>query len=163
MPTATRRPWMRPQGVALLALLLLGACAHRLTAEQMAVLRNQGFVAKDDRWELGLSDKMLFATGSDQLQPQTKTAIEHTGGALNAVGIRNVRVEGHTDNVGTDALNLDLSRRRAAVVAQAMNQLGTNPIAVRGFGKDSPIADNATEAGRAENRRVSVIVPDNQE
>ena len=147
-----------------LGLIQLGGCAHRLSAAQIAVLKDQGFVPKQDNWELGLSDKMLFSVGSDQLQAQTQAAIEHTGGALTAVGIRNVRVEGHTDSVGSDDFNQALSERRAAAVAKALDKFKMpTPIGVAGFGKKDPVADNATEEGRAENRRVSVIVPSDQD
>ncbi len=150
--------------LALGALCLLAACSHRLSAEQIAVLKQQGFAPKDDNWELGLSDKMLFDTGSDQLKDQTRSSVEHTGGALGSVGIRNVRVEGHTDNTGSDTFNQALSERRAAAVAQALGKIGlSTPVGVRGLGKQNPVADNATEAGRAENRRVSVIVPSDQQ
>ncbi len=150
--------------LALSGLLLLGGCAHRLTAAQIAVLKAQGFQPKEDNWELGLSDKMLFDTGSDALKPQTQASIEHTGGALSAVGIRNVRVEGHTDSVGSDEFNQALSERRAAAVAKALDEAKlAGPIKAIGLGKKDPVADNGTDAGRAENRRVAVIVPSDQE
>jgi len=151
----------------MMSALPLAGCTNthaRLTAAQIGVLKQQGFVSKEDNWELGLSDKMLFDIDSDQLKEQTRLAIEHTGGALAAVGIRDVRVEGHTDSTGSDEHNLALSQRRAAAVAQALGKFGlAQPIGVRGFGKQDPIADNATEVGRAENRRVAVIVPSDQQ
>ena len=152
------------RAAALLGLVLLAGCAHRLSAAQVAVLKQQGFVDKGETWELGLDNKMLFDTDSSNIKPQTQTAVERTGGALRGVNIRNIRVEGYTDNTGGDAHNLELSQRRAQVIANALDSNGaTGRIAARGFGKDRPVADNGTEAGRAENRRVAVIVPDNQE
>ena len=145
------------------ALLLLAGCAHHLSAAQIAVLRHEGFVDKGETWELGLNNKMLFDTDSAKIKPETQVAGERTGGALRAVDIRNVRVEGHTDNTGTDDHNMELSQRRAQMVADALDRSGnTGRITAHGFGKVRPVADNATEAGRAENRRVSVIVPDDQ-
>jgi outer membrane protein OmpA-like peptidoglycan-associated protein len=150
--------------VSTLPLLGCSTTHARLTAAQIAVLKQQGFIPKQDKWELGLSDKMLFDIDSDELKEQTKLSIEHTGGALASVSIRSVRVEGHTDSTGSDAHNLALSQRRAAAVAQALGKFGlAQPIGVKGFGKQDPIADNTTEEGRAENRRVAVIVPSDQQ
>jgi outer membrane protein OmpA-like peptidoglycan-associated protein len=165
MACVTRRRaknYARP--LALLGLILVSGCAHRLTAAQIAVLKEQGFKPKEDNWELGMSDKMLFDTGSDALKPATITSIEHTGGALSAVGIRNVRVEGHTDSVGSDEFNQALSERRAAAVAKALDEAKVaGPIKAIGLGKKDPVADNSTDEGRAENRRVAVIVPADQD
>lgn len=161
------RGWIR---LGVLALLPLAACSHRLTSNQIAVLQQQGFQARQENWELALSDKLLFDSGSDELKLQTRASIERTGVALASVGIRNVRVEGHTDAVGSDAFNQALSERRAEAVAQAllrtqaMQKAGaTTSITAEGFGKRRPVATNATAAGRAENRRVAVIVPGEQE
>jgi outer membrane protein OmpA-like peptidoglycan-associated protein len=74
--------------------------------------------------------------------------------------IRKVRVDGHTDSVGEDAFNLDLSRRRAAAVVTYMTGKGVaaERLASEGFGETRPIADNATDEGRAKNRRVELTI-----
>jgi adhesin transport system outer membrane protein len=71
-----------------------------------------------------------------------------------------VRVEGHTDNTGSDQINMPLSRARAQRVSDYLVLHGMEMvnIAVAGYGSNRPIADNATEAGRAANRRVEVTV-----
>jgi outer membrane protein OmpA-like peptidoglycan-associated protein len=71
-----------------------------------------------------------------------------------------VDVNGHTDSTGGDQYNLDLSRRRAASVASYLEAQGVDGrrFAVNGFGKSDPIASNATEAGRAQNRRVEIYL-----
>lgn len=155
------RGWVR---LGVLALLPLAACSHRLTSTQIAVLQRQGFQPRQDNWELALSDKLLFDTGSDELKNQTRASIERTGVALAYVGVRHVRVEGHTDSSGKDDYNLALSERRATVVALALRKTGAAiSMTIKGYGKSRPVADNATAAGRAENRRVAVIVPEDQE
>ncbi len=151
-------------GVTLLAMALLVACQTMpkgLNAAQIAVLKQEGFQPKNDGWELALSSKVLFDIDADQIKPPTRDAIAHTGAALHAVEINRVRVEGYTDNTGTAAHNDALSKRRAAAVAQALGSSGLagGHIEVKGFGMQNPVADNATEAGRAENRRVAIIVP----
>lgn len=160
-PAAFRRPAML---LGLLLTPLLAGCGHHLSTAQIAVLKQQGFENKGETWQLALGNKMLFDTDSAVIKPQTQTAVEQTGGALKAVDIHNIRVEGHTDNTGSDAHNLELSQRRAQVVANALDAAGqTGRIAAKGYGKTQPAADNATEAGRTENRRVAVIVPDDQQ
>jgi OOP family OmpA-OmpF porin len=71
-----------------------------------------------------------------------------------------VAVEGHTDSVGSDAYNQKLSERRARTVADYLIDHGVDPsrLTVRGYGESRPVADNATAAGRAENRRVDIVV-----
>jgi len=71
-----------------------------------------------------------------------------------------VRVEGHTDSVGADELNLTLSRQRAEAVQEALRERGVaaERITAEGLGSSRPIGDNATAAGRSENRRVEVYV-----
>jgi outer membrane protein OmpA-like peptidoglycan-associated protein len=71
-----------------------------------------------------------------------------------------LRVDGHTDNVGTIEYNQQLSMRRAEAVARVLLTCGfaRDHLDVRGFGKTRPIADNGTALGRAENRRVAIIV-----
>lgn len=69
-----------------------------------------------------------------------------------------LRIEGHTDNAGADALNIDLSRRRANAVRAALIQRGADPeeLYAQGLGAGRPIASNDTEEGRARNRRIEI-------
>jgi outer membrane protein OmpA-like peptidoglycan-associated protein len=148
-------------------MLGLSGCASRVvgfTPAQIAVLQQQGFSPSNGNWELGISDKVLFATNSDQIDPTTGLRIEMIGQALASVEISTLRVEGHTDNYGTDAYNNDLSLRRANAVADIFEKAGflSNNILVLGLGKQDPVADNNTPEGQAENRRVSIIVPPDQ-
>lgn len=71
-----------------------------------------------------------------------------------------IEVVGHTDDVGDDAYNLDLSRQRAEAVGKYLVNVGVDAskIIMTGAGESSPIASNATDEGRAENRRVEVLV-----
>jgi outer membrane protein OmpA-like peptidoglycan-associated protein len=154
-------------GLSFLILLEFTGCASRvtgLTPAQIAILQQQGFHPISGGWELGLSDKVLFATNSDTLNPTTHTAIEQLGRSLLSVQIAYLRIEGHTDNYGTDAYNDDLSLRRANAVAGVLEEAGMIPanLQVRGLGKLDPIADNNTPTGQSENRRVAIIVSSDQ-
>jgi len=75
---------------------------------------------------------------------------------------REVLVEGHTDSVGSETFNLDLSQRRAEAVRGFLVQNGIDSArtAVRGFGEARPVSTNATDAGRQQNRRVEVVILD---
>ncbi|WP_216856003.1 OmpA family protein [Acidisphaera sp. S103] len=156
----------RLAGIGLLAVFGLAACAGHtgLTAAQIAVLRQNGFHQIDDGWELGLSDKILFASNSDKLNPVTETSMGKLGHELLSVQIGHLGVEGHTDSYGTDAYNNDLSLRRAQAVAVVLESAGMQAgnIRVRGLGKQDPVADNNTPAGQSENRRVAIVVPSDQ-
>ena len=88
------------------------------------------------------------------------------GIAANLVSYPNstIKVLGHTDNTGTAAYNADLSQRRAIAVTNILIGAGVPAARVQaiGVGEDRPIASNTTEAGRAQNRRVEIIITPNQ-
>jgi len=71
-----------------------------------------------------------------------------------------VVIEGHTDSVGSETYNLDLSQRRADAVQAFLLHNGVNPaqLTTRGYGKAAPVASNATAEGRQQNRRVELII-----
>ena len=74
-------------------------------------------------------------------------------------------VEGYTDSVGSASYNQGLSERRAEAVRRALIRAGVEPtrIVAQGYGKEYPVADNASDSGRAQNRRVEVTISnDNQ-
>jgi outer membrane protein OmpA-like peptidoglycan-associated protein len=111
---------------------------------------------------------LLFAFDSAELNPKARREIERMAFVLNhpqAVA-RKVVLEGHADAIGTDAYNLDLSRRRAESVAQELVARGVrrDRLAVEGFGERRPVAPNTLSdgrdnpAGRALNRRVEAVV-----
>lgn len=103
-----------------------------------------------------LSGDVLFAFDSDELNAAARAAIDVVIGKMTGDAPK-VHVVGHTDSTGSDAYNLDLSKRRAASVANYI--LSKRPAAVvtrDGKGETDPVASNATEAGRAKNRRVEI-------
>lgn len=109
-----------------------------------------------------LTMHLEFKFNSDELTPQTVKYLDALGTALQDPALRGYvyRVEGHTDNVGADAYNLELSRKRALAVVDYMVKtfgLEREQFDVYGFGKKNPVASNDTEAGRQQNRRVVVI------
>ena len=73
--------------------------------------------------------------------------------------INRIRAKGYTDNVGSKAFNLELSRERAHSVMKWLVDHGVDEsrLSAKGYGKSHPVADDRTEAGRAENRRVEIV------
>ncbi|WP_025120423.1 MULTISPECIES: OmpA family protein [unclassified Serratia (in: enterobacteria)] len=146
-----------------IALLTLAGCQSKpqgLTAAQIALLQAQGFKLTDNGWEFGFSDKVLFGNNVGKLSPQSTEIVEKMGRALLSVDITQFRLDGHTDNYGEDSYNDQLSLRRANAVADVLAGVGIPRanITTRGMGKRQPVASNATSSGRAENRRVAIVV-----
>lgn len=147
--------------VGLLA-ALLGGCQTQPAprVQQEAALRPLGFVKSGDGWMLNLAAPIQFDLDKDELKPETRKAVDDVAQTLRRVGIRRVRVEGHTDNFGARDYNLDLSRRRAEAVARELTRQGFSDAAIvrRAWGFDYPVAPNDTSEGRAQNRRVTIMV-----
>ncbi|MES2885665.1 MAG: OmpA family protein [Pseudomonadota bacterium] len=101
---------------------------------------------------------IYFNTGSAFLLPQSDATVQQVAALLKANAGWKITVEGHTDNIGTAAANLDLSQRRAEAVRAALVSAGVSPsqLSVKGFGLSKPIDSNATLEGRARNRRVEL-------
>lgn len=147
---------------ALAAAALLGACATQPPVNTRAqAMQSLGFRATDDGWEFSLTGKLLFDTDSDELDAQSQSTADHLGRELGILQVERIRIEGHTDNVGSGPYNQALSLRRAKAVADAMVRAGLHnaQVDVQGLGKAHPVSDNGTSERRLQNRRVSVIVP----
>ncbi len=107
-----------------------------------------------------LSGSVLFASDKATLLPEARTRLGHVAAALMETKERRLNVEGYTDSQGKDAYNIDLSQRRADAVRMYLvsNGYPADLIVAHGAGKTMPIADNATAEGRANNRRVEIII-----
>lgn len=99
-----------------------------------------------------------FAFDSFQLTSAAMAELQDTIESLKANSSLRIRIDGHTDNVGPDAYNKLLSERRAQAVKDYIvgEGIAADRIQIRGLGPSSPVADNSTPAGRAQNRRVEV-------
>jgi outer membrane protein OmpA-like peptidoglycan-associated protein len=108
---------------------------------------------------VNLSD-VLFDTGKYTLKPDAREKLAKVSGILLAYPNLKVQVEGYTDNVGGDQYNLTLSQQRADAVRAYLVSQGVSPdnVTSTGYGMSNPVADNATAAGRAQNRRVNMVV-----
>jgi len=103
-----------------------------------------------------------FETGSAKINAESAAALEQIALLLESDPALRLRIEGHTDSVGDEAYNLDLSNRRAASVkahlVEVHGVIGSRLTTV-GFGETKPVGDNETPAGRAQNRRVELARP----
>jgi outer membrane protein OmpA-like peptidoglycan-associated protein len=112
---------------------------------------------------VNLSD-VLFDTGKATLKPGAREKLSKLAGILSAYpGAYRIEIEGHTDSVGSDESNLDLSRGRAESVRDYLVQSGVKServIATSGLGESNPVSGNETAAGRQVNRRVEIIIAD---
>lgn len=139
--------------------LLLSACAT-LTSEPSTVVAARGITAvslADGNTRFDIATDVAFDFGSAVLRPafaaqlaqSVKPYLQHP-----------VRVSAYTDNVGAPAFNLELSQRRAGAVAELLREQGfsTAQLAVSGYGEDNPVASNASEAGRRQNRRIELLI-----
>jgi outer membrane protein OmpA-like peptidoglycan-associated protein len=103
---------------------------------------------------------ILFETGKDVIKPSSYAILNNVVKVMNDNPVYNLAINGHTDNVGNEAMNLDLSQRRADAVKKYLVDKGINAARMtsKGFGESMPIADNGTAAGRTKNRRVEFKV-----
>jgi outer membrane protein OmpA-like peptidoglycan-associated protein len=108
---------------------------------------------------VNMSD-VLFDTARYTLKPGTQISLAKVSGILQAYPGLKVQVEGYTDSVGSDDYNQKLSENRANAVRDFLITQGVQPnnITAAGYGKTKPVADNSTSSGRAQNRRVNLVV-----
>jgi outer membrane protein OmpA-like peptidoglycan-associated protein len=135
--------------------------AEKRTADAQAALAKLSALKQEERgMVITLSGSVLFRTNESTLMPGATTRLDQVVDALSTTSGRNVLVEGYTDSQGSDTYNLDLSQRRADSVRDYLVHRGypSARVEARGIGEGRPIADNATSEGRANNRRVEIIL-----
>jgi outer membrane protein OmpA-like peptidoglycan-associated protein len=103
---------------------------------------------------------VLFGIDSDRLTQEARLSVARVAGFLIALADRDALIEGHTDSSGAASHNLDLSRRRAESVRDALAEFGVEKerLMAEGYGSLFPVADNSTAAGRERNRRVEIVI-----
>tara|TARA_R110000868_G_scaffold306734_1_gene568021 strand:+ start:51953 stop:52858 length:906 start_codon:yes stop_codon:yes gene_type:complete len=108
--------------------------------------------------------EVLFDFNSAELKIGSKNVVEELTNFLNEYPMRKVLIEGYTDNIGSVEYNKTLSQQRANSLRNALvnNGVNTDKIETKGLGEQYPIATNINEAGRQQNRRVEIVVSDNE-
>ncbi len=115
---------------------------------------------------VNLPDGVTFAVGSYTINPSFRQTLDTVANSLQQYPNSLIDVYGHTDSTGSDAFNQNLSEQRARAVLNYLTSRGVSSARMRsqGFGETAPIADNSTEFGRAQNRRVEIkILPISQD
>ena len=147
-------------GVGALAGGAIGATMDKNEAELRAQLQGTGVSVTrvGDRVVLNMPSDVTFGVDQDTVRSSFFPVLNSVAIVLNRYQQTVVDVYGYTDSTGDDGYNLQLSERRALSVANYLNAQGVDSrrFAVTGFGETRPIASNATEAGRAQNRRVEI-------
>ena len=113
-----------------------------------------------------LQDGVLFNFGKYDLRPEAKATLAKLATVLNQAKVPAAQINGHTDSIGDDAFNQDLSEKRASAVATQLKADGVSAnLETHGYGKTQPVADNTNAdgsdnpAGRQANRRVEIYIP----
>lgn len=145
---------------------IAGAVAGNILDRQAAALQqsisnpNVQIVNHGSYLQVVMPEGILFATNSAAVSGPAQSDLYAVARNLNQYPNSRVEVIGHTDNTGSAAYNLDLSQRRAQSVVGILAAAGVqqNRLVATGRGLTQPVASNATEAGRAQNRRVEIII-----
>ncbi|MBW1791776.1 MAG: OmpA family protein [Deltaproteobacteria bacterium] len=128
-----------------------------LANSEAATVRREG-----DLLAVTFKSDMSFDFDSATVRPGLYSEIDRVATIMRNYSQTLIRIEGHTDSLGSEEYNLDLSRRRALAVQDLLIQRGvaTHRLEIIGYGESSPVAANDTESGRRLNRRVEIkIVP----
>ena len=105
-------------------------------------------------------DRLQYETGSATLRPESREQLQNIAAILKAYPTVNLKIGGYTDNTGNAATNKKLSQSRAEAAMTELVRLGVaqDRLEAEGYGQEHPVASNATEAGRAQNRRTAIRV-----
>jgi outer membrane protein OmpA-like peptidoglycan-associated protein len=114
----------------------------------------------DNQLKLNIPSDVSFDTGRADIKPNMRPILDQFASGLSSQPNTEIRIIGHTDNTGSDAVNDPLSVQRASAARQYLAARGVDPnrIVIAGRGEREPIADNRSEAGRAQNRRVEIFL-----
>jgi len=135
--------------------------AERRAREAMDNLAKIATVKQETRGTvITLSGAVLFASGQSTLLPAAQASLDNVVSALQSQPERTALVEGHTDSQGARAFNMELSQRRAEAVRSYLisHNIAADRVRAQGVGPDRPVADNKSPEGRANNRRVEIIL-----
>jgi len=114
----------------------------------------------DNQLKLNIPSDVSFDSGRYDIKPNLRPVLDRFATTLQQNPVTTVRIVGHTDNTGSDAINNPLSVNRASATRDYLVSHGVsaNRISIDGMGSRQPVADNSSVAGRAANRRVEIFV-----
>ena len=159
---ASRKAALIGAGIGALAGGGVGAYMDNQEAKLRRQLQNTGVsvTRQGDAIILNMPSNITFDTNQSDVKPQFYSTLNSVALVFQEYKQTLINVVGHTDSDGDNNYNYDLSRRRAASVAQYLSsqQLDPNRFSVEGHGENDPIASNATQSGKAQNRRVEITI-----
>jgi chemotaxis protein MotB len=145
---------------------LVNGLKSELAAGQVTITQLKG------RLSVNMVDKILFNSGEAQVKPAGFKVLDRVGEVLKKIEDKDIRVEGHTDNVPISAslqakypTNWELSTDRATAVVRYLQEkagIPANRLIASGYGDTHPVASNATPEGRQENRRIEIVLVPNE-
>lgn len=149
---------------------MLGAGVGNMLDQQASELQQQihtngvQIINEGNQLRVIMPEGILFPVDSASVQPGIMSDLYTVADSLNRYPNTSVQVIGHTDNSGAAAYNQDLSERRALAVAGVLRNGGVNPgrIAAFGRGETQPVASNLSASGKAQNRRVEILIIPNR-
>ena len=145
---------------------LAGAAVGQYMDRQQRAMEEQlsgtgvGVVRQGDNLVLRMPSDVTFATNQSNIQPQFNAVLTDVAAVLQQYDRSTVDIIGHTDSTGGDAINQPLSERRALSVADTLIRNGVMPerLYIEGRSSSQPVASNDTVEGRAQNRRVEILI-----
>lgn len=135
----------------------------KLTVHVRARPKDKDKLVVVEKKEIKIKQQVLFETGRARILPASSGLLQEVADVIvHNPQIGRIQIQGHTDNVGDKTFNMDLSAARAQSVKDYLVRLGVDParLETKGFGDTKPVAANATENGRAKNRRVQFVFVD---
>jgi outer membrane protein OmpA-like peptidoglycan-associated protein len=145
-----------------------GVIGHRMDKQKAEIEKIENAkvekVNNGEGLKVTFESGILFATNSSTLTPESQESLTKFAQSLQNNPETNVAVSGHTDNTGSDAINQPLSERRAQSVVNFLIGKGvaSKRMTSVGNGSNQPVASNATAEGRAQNRRVEIVILANE-
>ncbi len=143
----------------------IGRSMDRQAAEIKQTVPGATVVRQGEGILVKFDSGILFDTGKADLKPAARTNLQGLATSLQNNPQTNILIVGHTDNTGTESYNMDLSVRRAEAVKSFIvaNNVSPARLSTEGRGETEPIADNSTDSGRAQNRRVELAIVANDQ
>ena len=139
---------------------LIGNYMDKQVAEMKRDLEGAQVERVGEGIKITFDSGLLFAVNSSSLNQASQTNLLKLSDVLNKYDDTEILIEGHTDNTGADDYNKSLSVKRADEVGRFLKQgnVSGSRISTKGYGESQPLMDNASEAGRNQNRRVDVAI-----
>ncbi|HEU4470387.1 MAG TPA: OmpA family protein [Flavisolibacter sp.] len=143
---------------------VIGRRMDKQAEEMKKVLGDAEVKREGEGIVINFKEKVLFGFDQSVLTGSAQGNLDKLANVLKKYPDTDIQIIGHTDSKGTDSYNLDLSQRRASAVSSYLRNTGIagSRVTTRGMGESDPVADNDSEDGRSQNRRVEFVITANE-